>query len=471
MKLLFLHNKIGLIFSLIAIVFGLIIKSQLNDTSVFGLLTFVLLSALMLILSSSIQIKDGFILKILFISMFVKILAVFIMEYILINYNGMPYLSFKDDYVYNSTSTDILDAWKNRGLGFYDDIRFSSGFYSGYPVFSAFSKYLFGDHYLIPRFMNVFFSTWTIYYFYKTLQYITSEYISRAATLLLAFSSVFIVYSSLQLKDIILVFFLSLLIYGTFSFLQKGFKIRYIYISILSIVFLLFFRAAILLPYFLAILLTYFITKQKNNSLFKVKNILGLTVIIVGFVYSWEFLHKFDVLNLNAGEYFNARLSIRGNDEAYSGSNDLTNLGSLAILAGPILVFFSLLLPTPVFVKLDEFSRSINYHYLPVIEYYAILPMALVGLLFVIRNYRYQRVGVFLVVFLLLYKIGQAGGKSIFDSRQSLPAIYITYLLLGYFNLDNPQIVKLWKRYKPIIIILMVVIMFGFTYGRIIIRE
>src|SRR5690606_7928696 len=135
------------------------------------------------------------------VSTILKIIVVHLMENILIKTTGIPFLSYKDDYVYNEVSSTIVEAWRVRGIGFYDDIRFATGYYSGYPTFSAAFKAIFGDNYLVPRYMNVAFSSLTIPFFYKSLKFYTREKESRLITLIFAFSSVFVIYCSLQLKD------------------------------------------------------------------------------------------------------------------------------------------------------------------------------------------------------------------------------------------------------------------------------
>lgn len=469
MSLINQRNKFFFLFSIIAFVVGTIIKGHIYEPAVFVIFVAFISAFLLILIGKS---NSVFLTKIIIISVLIKITTVFIMEYIMVNKIGIPFISYKDDYVYDEVSSAILNAWRTRGFGFYDDLRFGTGFYSGYPIFSAFGKYLFGDHYLVPRFMNVFFSTLTIPFFYKSLKYYTSDRLARSSTVLFALSGVFIVYSSLQLKDTILVFFLSVLVYGTVKFFNEGFNLKIITTILIAIVFLIFFRAALLLVYVVALATTTLLVKNKNLiTSKKVVNIFGFLIIIGGFFFIWDYLYRSGFLGLTGEEYFESRISLRGEESAYQGSNDLTKLGPLAIIAGPALVLISVFLPTPVFVKLNTFSNIVDYHFLPAMEYYGILPMVLVGLIFILKNYRTHKAGLFILLFLVLYKIGQAGSKSIFDTRQSLPAIYMSYMILGFFDMNNSLVRKIWKRYKTPVVILMILVMFGFTYSRILIRQ
>ena len=84
-----------------------------------------------------------------------RVIAVYIMSYILIAYNGMPFLSFKDDFTYQEAAVAIAQRWERSGIGFYDDLMFSADTYSGFPNFSAALMTLLNNtSYLIPRLGN-----------------------------------------------------------------------------------------------------------------------------------------------------------------------------------------------------------------------------------------------------------------------------------------------------------------------------
>src|SRR5690606_2092895 len=171
--------------------------------------------------------------------------------------------------------------------------------------------------------------------------------------------------------------------------------------------------------------------------------LLWVVLLVVCFYVAWEVLYTTGLVDLTGGEYFDSRFSQRGAESSYQGGNDLSKLGVIAILLGPLLATLSLFLPAPVYMQLDSDAEVLPYHYFALIGYYAILPMVLISLLYVMKDYRVRKMGFFLVLFMLLYKLGQAGSKSILDSRQSLPAIYVGYLILAYFDLRNDGVVKL----------------------------
>lgn len=465
-----IFNYSLIFFNFMGIFFGLLVTHSIYPVTFYSLVFSIFLIILLYFLNFFIKIdRVGFFVLVMFLSFAVKIISVFIYEFLMLEIVGIPFLSYNDDYVYEITSSEILRKWNERGIGFYNDVYFSSGFYSGYPNFSALAKMLFGDHYLVPRFLNVFFSVMTIPVVYATLKKLNlDERHGRMVLFLIAFSPIFITYSSLQLKDTILIFFLSTLVYGTIRLLKNGFGLKAISLVVFSMVALIFFRAAILFAYLISVLLV--ITLEQGRVTHKIKSIIWFTLILIGFYFIWEYMQSSGLLALTGEEYLESRFSGRGGQDAYQGSNNLESLGFLAVIISPFLSILSLFLPAPVYIDLSSSDQTIPYHYFPLIGYYAILPMSLVSLIYLIKNYRLYKEGIFLVLFLILYKLGQAGSKSIFDSRQSLPAIYIMYLLISYFDFNVIEVRKLWFKYRLLIIFLMSAVMFSFSFFRYSIR-
>src|SRR5690554_5559237 len=148
------HNKFIIFFSIMALFFGLGVNQVLYPYVLYGVIISLFFAILLSLSVFFVRVKlYHFVFLIMVASFIVKCISVLFFESLMMNIIGIPFLSYKDDYVYNELSSSILRAWESRGFGFYDDVRFSSGFYSGYPNFSAMAKYLFGDHYLVPRFL------------------------------------------------------------------------------------------------------------------------------------------------------------------------------------------------------------------------------------------------------------------------------------------------------------------------------
>ena len=471
---LILHNVQVLFFSLAGLFFGLVLSQSIYPVALFSVPIAAVYIALLSLCQLSVRLRASvFLVVIIIFSLIVKIVSLYFFEYLMVKMVGIPFLSYNDDYIYDITSSQILNAWKTRGFGFYDDIKFGTGFYSGYPNISAFAKLLSVDHYLAPRFLNAILSVLTVPFFYWTTKHITKQSeLIKLATIIFAFAPAFVVYSSLQLKETTLIFLLAVLLYGAVDFLYKGVSLKNMLLTFTAMCALLFFRAAILLPFVVGLAVTFILTKKEHDGAgtSRAAGVAWLTAIALGFYLSWDYLHSLGLLGLTGEEYFESRFATRGTLEAYQGSNDISQLGLLAVILGPLLALLSVFLPAPVYLELDSFIKTVPYHYFPLLGYYAIVPMLCVSILYLVKNHRHNRVGIFILAFLVLYKLGQAGSKSILDSRQSLPAIYSAYLLLAYFDMSNLAVKELWDRYKIVFVALLLIVMFSVTFLRFIIR-
>ncbi len=466
-----LEFQITLILLVYTFIISLFLNSRLEDYHIYS---FVVIFSVFLIaywFYITHYQSSKFIYYLLIISTTLKIAFVFITAAFLNEFHGMPFLSYNDDFIYNETALSILNAWNTRGIGFYNDIYFSTGFYSGYPNISALGMWLFGESLYVPRLLNVFFSTATVYYFYKSLSIENNWFPVRLITTFFAFSLTFILYASFQLKDTILVFLLSVIIYNAGLLIKRGATLNVTIWLIASSVLIIFFRAATLLTIASALVISFFVT-QKTRT-FSLKNSSMLVLFLVGFVFIWDYFNSIDLLVYDSVGYIGSRFDNVGTTESLSGSNSLSSLGFIGVILGPLYMVFSIFLPTPLAVNLDPHLATLNYHFIPTIQYYSILPISILGMVLVFKNRKVYKFGVLILLFIVMYKLGQASSKSIFDSRQSLPAIYGLYLIAGYAVNSFP--VKLYKNKKnrliiTISLITMMIVLFAFSFIRLNIR-
>ena len=403
-------------------------------------------------------------------SLIIKVLFVLIIANYLQYSNSMPFLSYNDDYNYEWISSEIARRWESDGIGFYNDILFSKGFYSGYPNASALAKYFFGDTFYVPRIMNAVFSSLTVVIFYKTLLFFSTEKFARIVSYIFCISSLFIFYASFQLKDTILLFLVSSLLYylGGLLFNRFGLK-NIIYVVVCSIL-LMFFRAATLFPIYLSLIVVFVFIRDRRFNLFSnTKLLLSLSLLLVAFIFSWKYLFFNDILPFDAFSYYDSRTNYEGRADSRSGSNSIDRLGILALFLGPLYVVLSVFLPTPVFVDIFTARGELNYSFIPLIDYYALLPLGIVAMVYVIKKQRNNKFFMFLFLFMLFYKLGQARSMSIFDSRQSLPAIYAIYVLIGLS--ERKDFFNFYKKYYKIIFAILVFVMISFSFVRIYLRS
>lgn len=460
-----------LLFLIYAVVVSLFLTGTIEDYHIYSFVLLIPVFIVSYIFYLSNYKSPNFLRNLLIITTVLKICFVFIIAQYLELINGIPFLSYKDDFVYNSSAIDIVNRWNLKGIAIYDDIRFASGFYSGYPNLSALAMWIFGKSIYVPRILNVLFSSATVYYFYKTLKLENAIIPARQVTTIFAFSLTFVFFAAFQLKDTVLLYIISVMIYFLSVYLKNGGSIKSILILITAGGSMLFFRAAAILPIMFALVFTLLLLR--SIKFFSIRNILTLSLFTIGFIFLWNYLNSIELLNHEATGYIESRAEHMGTSKSRSGSNSLSNLGFLKYILGPIYLIFSLFLPTATVVDLNPNLTSLNYHYIPVIQYYAILPISIVGILAIIRKRTINKAGIFILFFILIYKLGQTGTKSIFDSRQSLPAIYGLYLILAY-SINNTQIDfsqnKKAKKIIAISVLLMLVVLFAFSFFRLTIR-
>ncbi|MDM1044437.1 hypothetical protein HX004_11070 [Myroides sp. 1354] len=435
-----------------------------------GLIYFIVFTPLFFMFYNFIVRSKRFDLNIFIFSLLLKVLFIVIVATYLEYIHFMPFLSYNDDYNYEWISSEIVQRWKAEGIGFYNDILFSKGFYSGYPNASALAKYVLGDSFYVPRIMNAIFSSFTVVIFYKTLLFFSSEKLAKSISYIFCISSLFIFYASFQLKDTLLLFFVSCLIYCIGRILFQSFGIKTMFYIVVCSICLMFFRAATLFPIYLSLALVFIVIRDKSFNLFSnTKFLISLLLLLVTFIFSWEYLFLKDILPFDAFSYYDARTNYEGKEDRMSGSNSISKLGALALFLGPIYIILSLFLPTPVFVDIYSGRGELNYSFIPLIDYYAILPIGIVAVIYVVKKLRKNKFFMFLIFFMLLYKLGQASSMSIFDSRQSLPVIYVFFILLGL--IERPDFYSYYRKYYKIIFWILLVVMIGFSFVRIYIRS
>lgn len=467
-----LHYKNIFIWLLICFIFSILLTGQVSLFIYEAFLFYIIYLSLIFICKNFIVRSKNFLTNIFFFSFFINVIFVFVNAEYLIYHNGFPFLSLNDDYNYELISNEIKARWEREGIGFYDNILFSTGFYSGYPNFSALIKYLLGNSFYLPRILNSFFLSCTVILFYRNISLFVNKNIAKEYTYLFAISTLFIFFSSFQLKDTILLFFVSLALLSSSKLLLSQRIVKYLFLFCLSCVFIMFFRAAIILPILSSLILANLISNFSFKSLAKKIYILIIFLFAIFLIYNaWDYLHVNNILPYDFEGYYDIRLNSNDSQGKLQGSSSLNSLGVISFILGPIYILFSGFLPTPVFVDIYSDAKTLNYSFIPLISYYSILPYSLVSILLILKKFKNKSFLIFFILFIFLYKIGQASSKSIFDARQSLPALYSMYILLAIKFYDIKSYDKLYFKYKKIIFIIMLFVMVGFSAVRYFLRN
>lgn len=425
---------LGLLFS--GILISLILNSEVNGFHFVGIF-FVYLSFLLIWFSSNILYSKSTkipVLQIFAFSLIIRIIFVYIVAEIFIYTHGFPFITYKDDFVYNDIAQKIAKNWQTLGINFSSGIPMSTGFYSGYPNFSAYLMYLFGTDWWIPRIGNAILGAWTVVYFAKIVYRIYPKTAANIGIVLMMFSPVFITYSSLQLKDTLLIFLISGAIYYIVLCLDDSWNLKNGALIILFMTGLIFVRAATIPPIFIAALFSFF--SRDNYKILGLTRVFGSVLIlgiIVGVIFLWNYLGQMDLIE-TPEFYFGSRYeSLVG---AGSGSDNKTLISgtNLAFLfSTPLFIAGSIILPIPLVIHLSDIEFFTNYTYTANIFLMGLTPFFTVALYNWFKNREKHRIILMFVIIYFLYKIGQAFSLSVFDIRQSLPGIFCMYVIIPMF--------------------------------------
>lgn len=422
----------SLLLSIIFFIASILLDGKINEFS-FSLFLPVFLVTISLLFFYRNQYKSTrkFLLNLISFHIFISLITTIVLTFILETYNGYPFLSLKDDYNYYNSAVEISRRWEMNGISVVNDIKLSTGFYSGYPNISALAIYLFGESIYVLKSLNIFISCLLLYYTYKTIILISSSYYGKLLTSILAFSPLLSFFSSFILKDIILLFLTVVVIYGWIKIFQKKAVFLDIAFIILSLVLMIFFRAATILPLIISFLITYVINFVKFRKEFSFKSIFSTLIIVILFFWFWNYLSTTLNIVSESETYYSTRYeSVASKDVT---NQIFSNFGYLIAIVSPALLFGSLFLPGFMFLDLGN-AETINYTVAIITYHLVFLPFIIEGIIFSVRKFRKLKPEVMFLLFVfILLKVGLlASVNSLFSVRQSLGAIFIMYLFVPF---------------------------------------
>jgi len=380
---------------------------------------------------------NTYIITIFAASLIIRIVSIIILSKILIHYVGIPFLSYKDDYIYHQSAIAITERWKSNGIGLYPDIPYSIGTYSGFPNFSALLMMIFGTSYYVPRLGNAVVSSLTCILAFRIIKGTNSIEAAKQTAIFFLFSPLLIVFSSLQLKDTLLVLLCLMSIDGSIGLLKgSGLSIIEVVFSLFMMIFI---RAATIVPIIFALLivLVYLFIKKRSFKTISYVTIIIVMIVVVSNVA--DFLFKVDLFGSDSG-YFSTRLTSMLTRTVTEDTNAAITGTRLSKYAGPpIYLVLSLFLPSPLIVNFKN-METINYTAFALLFHFSLLPFLVSSLISAIRNRKENIYQFYIALVFIFLKIGQAFSlMSILSPRQSLPTISIMYLLLPSYNKNTPR--------------------------------
>lgn len=417
-----------------------------------------LLFALVLFLYQ--QLKDvsekHFITSIFIWSLILRIAAVYIIGFILINYNGMPFLSLKDDFTYQKSAVAIMNRWKISGFGFYSNIKFSADTYSGFPNFSAALMTLFDNTSpFLPRLGNAFLSSITCILSYKIVKKYSDTYEARFIGIILTFLPLTITFSAMQFKDTLLLFFIILGVYASISIISGKHILSSIILLVASYIGCSFGRPAVIVPLAASLIIMIGRSAFESKSQGMIIKIISVLLIIYLLTFSYQYLASVGFVDID--DYFESRYYGLSEADIQSSQAGIRKMSISQFLGAPLYLVGGPFLPPPLIVNIDN---TVNYSAWAIISHYAFLPFLMIAMWKSIIWRKSNPIPFFLFLVYFFFRIGQANSlMTSFSPRQSLATLFIMYLIL-------PMYEKGMKKWEYLVFALSLATMFTYNYVR-----
>jgi len=395
-------------------------------------------------------------------SLITNFLFVFIIGWILIYINDIPFLSLNDDYFYNNLAKQLANYWNVNGFDIED---LYGGGYSGFPNFSAILMYITGFHeWWIPRIGNSILASFVVLFVFNIINSLYNNLrLSKLISSILAFSPYILIYASVQLKDMLLLF----LTLGVFNYYIKiileQLNIKNILIIIFFLFLMLFVRPGVIFALVAAIALHQLFFMPKKNKLY---NYFFIILFMFLSYNAWNYIAQ-TTSAIDLEFYWEQRVGSRLGGEAVVGSDASINASSLKEIASiPFYVLISPFFPQPEIVNLNILEKYYtNFNFSPSIYKVSLIPFFFLSVFALFKKKReFKLVWVFLI-FYVLYRFGQSISMSLFSLRQSLPAEICAIIILPTMFYIKDRIL-----FRKIIFILSYLFMVGFSLGRLSLR-
>lgn len=355
-----------------------------------------------------------------------------------------PFPNPDDELKYHETMLAISNYWHEYGVQpiMASKIEYSIGEYSGYPYFGALMMQIFGENVYAARIGNAFLSSLTVLFAYGIMRTYLDKTYSYFGAVLIAFAPIFVVHSACNLKDTALLLAVSAALWAmTNLIIKKYWRLSFLCLT-LALSSIIFNRVAVIFILLASagVFYLYLVAKLKGSPVF----ILTLALVFSLVLLLWNYFAELG-LSRDLGQVVERLQAGAARTLQHDSQVDLSETMA-KIIGPPLFTLFSPFLPLGVYVNtgLDANQSWGGSYYVShaMLFVMALLPCALLGIAEAWRCRREYPTPLLLIVFFLVYKFAQALNLlSIFSPRQSLPAIFILYLLapLGITRLGEKK--------------------------------
>ena len=342
----------------------------------------------------------------------IRVISAIIIYYVLIQLRGVPFRGGGDAEGYERWGRLLSERW-NAGQYIIPKMGANKGYFITSGIIHYTAQLIGRYHVLLPRFFNCFIGALIPVYVYKIAFRIYNENIAKTSAWISVFFPNFILYSSVQLKDIIIVFLFVVIIFKMLEYFYTD-KLINILIIGAAVFILYYFREIFSILIIFVLVCTFFIyTFGKSDAGFN-RGLYNKVVILTGTVALFIFIYfiglefgivKFRSLAISARidryRYHSFGSFIGG--EEYSESLALSLYSNMQGILR-LIVFTGLLLikPFPPWWALLNNQPLKIFYFINGMFWISILPFVIIGFITSIRKKFVESFPIYLIFIVVL---------------------------------------------------------------------
>ncbi|GEK57699.1 hypothetical protein CHL76_01210 [Marinococcus halophilus] len=338
----FTGSTIGLIVSLLASNGPF---THFSENHVFALIKVILCilisSSILYFIASTVSQK---LMNIVFLAFFLRIITVFFMSI----FGILPY---QYDNNWDLTASQLLPSW--HAGNFYFDV--GNGF-EPYSILTTIIYFLLGENPIYMQLLNAFFGALTIYVIFLICLKLFNKRVAYLTSIIIALWPTYIFFISMQMRESLAIFFITLLIYFFINWLND-FKIKNLIGVLIALIFSALIREqnAVLVTLILFPFVIVHFWKNSNKYL----KIFSVIFSFVGLIIAFLILNVsgyLSYLNLN---YISEEMNYRTDGEtAYLAWMNYSSIFDLIIYSPIRLIYF---VYTPFPWQITDFQQAISF--------------------------------------------------------------------------------------------------------------
>jgi len=306
--------------------------------------------------------EKRFLMNILLISLFIRIVVMLFLYILFYNITGTSFdVEATDSLTYHNIGLVLANQLRQVKFDLHAmpyNLEFGD---LGYSIFLAIIYYLFDNSIIVVRFIQCLIDSFSVILIYKITNFFWNTKIARFASILSMIFLPQIFYVSVHQKETVMIFLVLLSIYYSIKLLYEKISISKLFILLFSIVVLLSMRTSLVLVLIFSIL-GYYVFNRKKPFYCRVALLLLLTISLY---MCMNFLNIYKEFESKTKKYIG--IESNGSRGGRSVSNLLSGGQSFVVYAStPILLIQSISTPYPSMVKtnIKFYNQTLQWYHI-----------------------------------------------------------------------------------------------------------